>query len=682
MATVDQPLLCVVHIPKTAGSAIRETLISGLGFDKVYWIGHKRPYAHWDNADGTEFDDFAVVGGHRSAESFRKIKRPKIFMTVVRDPVWRAISLFNYITRGPDPNHSLRSELEGLSLVEAIEKSEVFRREIENRQCALLGEEPTFSAALHSICRDQWIIDRHENVDKLFGELCDRFGWPKLPLVLDNVAEPGYARRYLSPETTTALTELNQEDYRLVSVFAQADSGCVTPATPLARIAIGAFCSTPVIDLIEPGQCVNSREREAEVRQNSLDFEQGSSVAQVVTAIYNATLDRGPDAGGLVAYGNLFKGVPAAEGVERAVRLLLCSEEFQSKLASRTQERPIATVPQAEFFTEEQFAWLGSLLSNPRSLLVARFRAAPGERPRIYAADRSLLDVPRVVLSIRYIDDLVSRYLLGTEYYHLHAEIPQSEGNDSIFILQFDDKTAEIPNTVGYCGTGRHTTLIPDPHFWGSKGYFDQREAFRKHWQPWRTRNRVVFWRGSTTGPGNISLDSVRHLSRFRLCAAGANGSRFAGVLDAKLTNIVQARSKEEAKMIQSFAEGLGIFAAPVPQIEFLKYRFQVDIDGNSNSWSFLLKLLMGSCILKIESRWRQWYYADLRPWQHYVPVQSDLSDLEERIGWCLANDESAREIAVNGMTYASRIVFGTEMPRAAAMVLRASQAGAGSPFA
>src|ERR1700730_13742849 len=77
MGTVQQPLLCVVHIPKTAGSAIRETLISSLGPEKVYWIGHKRPYAHWESAAGTEFDDYAVVGGHRSAAAFQKNKKTK-----------------------------------------------------------------------------------------------------------------------------------------------------------------------------------------------------------------------------------------------------------------------------------------------------------------------------------------------------------------------------------------------------------------------------------------------------------------------------------------------------------------------------------------------------------------------------------------------------------------------------
>jgi hypothetical protein len=170
-------------------------------------------------------------------------------------------------------------------------------------------------------------------------------------------------------------------------------------------------------------------------------------------------------------------------------------------------------------------------------------------------------------------------------------------------------------------------------------------------------------------------MESFVDLPRFRLCAAGAKGRTLHRLLDAKITSIVQVSSDDEAKRIRNFLNNEGLLSAPIPQIDFLKYRFQIDIDGNSNSWGFLLKLLMGSCVLKVMSEWRQWYYGDLIAWKHFVPVQNDLSDLEERVMWCIENDDEAREIAEAGMKYANGIVFGTEMPKAAAAVLRASHA-------
>ena len=55
-----------------------------------------------------------------------------------------------------------------------------------------------------------------------------------------------------------------------------------------------------------------------------------------------------------------------------------------------------------------------------------------------------------------------------------------------------------------------------------------------------------------------------------------------------------------------------------VPEIAFPAYKFQIDIDGNTNSWPGLFqKLLTGSAILKVASPYgyRQWYYDRLRPW-------------------------------------------------------------------
>ena len=46
-----------------------------------------------------------------------------------------------------------------------------------------------------------------------------------------------------------------------------------------------------------------------------------------------------------------------------------------------------------------------------------------------------------------------------------------------------------------------------------------------------------------------------------------------------------------------------GLFAASVPETSFGNYKYQIDIDGVSNSWSGLFqKLLTGSPVLKVSS--------------------------------------------------------------------------------
>jgi hypothetical protein len=73
--------------------------------------------------------------------------------------------------------------------------------------------------------------------------------------------------------------------------------------------------------------------------------------------------------------------------------------------------------------------------------------------------------------------------------------------------------------------------------------------------------------------------------------------------------------------------------------------KYQIDIDGNSSSWPGLFqRLLSGDTVLKVTSNkgWRQWYYDDLLPWENFVPVASDLSDLVEIVDWLVGHDELA----------------------------------------
>jgi hypothetical protein len=324
-------------------------------------------------------------------------------------------------------------------------------------------------------------------------------------------------------------------------------------------------------------------------------------------------------------------------------------------------------------FTSAQASLVSALSSRIDGILIARFRSDPGSRPTIYLKDRRLLTVPRIAESVEYLDGLITNYLLRLENSHLNVE--RATGEDERYcVLQANDVTERIAGTIGYCGIDYDIALIPDIHFWSQTGYIRRRQAFRRAWVPWQEREQRAFWRGSTTGTRNLTIDSFRTLPRFKLCSMAAHSPVLQDRLDAKLTSIVQAADPVADESIGLLARSLGVVAPVVGEAEFLRYRYQVDIDGNSNSWSFLPKLLMGSCVLKVTSDWRQWYYDRVRPWEHYVPVKNDLSDLEERLVWCLENDEAAHEIGVEGMRLANGIIFSTEMTRAAARVLEVSR--------
>jgi hypothetical protein len=210
------PLLCVIHIPKTAGTSLRIAFRSILN-GKLYWHGDDSwgtSAAQWDAVTSADFNGYHVIGGHLTVDHFSKIQRPKIFFAVVRDPIRRAASLFEFIVN--QPSHYLHDELRGRTILEAIQYSARFRLEITNGQCFLIGGAPTYKAAKRSLSRRAWMIARYEEVEQLFAHTCERFLWPVVRLPRENPNQrQGYFDEYATAEITGALTALNSEDMRL-----------------------------------------------------------------------------------------------------------------------------------------------------------------------------------------------------------------------------------------------------------------------------------------------------------------------------------------------------------------------------------------------------------------------------------------------------------------------------------
>lgn len=57
--------------------------------------------------------------------------------------------------------------------------------------------------------------------------------------------------------------------------------------------------------------------------------------------------------------------------------------------------------------------------------------------------------------------------------------------------------------------------------------------------------------------------------------------------------------------------------------------------------------------VMKQDSKYHEHFYSLVKPWQHYVPVSHDLSDLIERIRWAHDNDAEAKKIALAGQKFA-----------------------------
>ena len=86
------------------------------------------------------------------------------------------------------------------------------------------------------------------------------------------------------------------------------------------------------------------------------------------------------------------------------------------------------------------------------------------------------------------------------------------------------------------------------------------------------------------------------------------------------------------------------------------KYKYIIHVDGNVHAYRLLNTLRTGSLILRVESEYTGWIDTMLIPSKHYLPIKADLSDLEEKVKWCRANDEECAKIAKAGLELALQI--------------------------
>jgi hypothetical protein len=213
--------------------------------------------------------------------------------------------------------------------------------------------------------------------------------------------------------------------------------------------------------------------------------------------------------------------------------------------------------------------------------------------------------------------------------------------------------------------------LIPDPQFQSTHAYREIGDSFDRNDIAWLDRRPLAFWRGATTGRYPVAgVQNWLDLPRVRLCTI-ANSRP--DLFDVGLHRIIQIQKEEDILAI----EHSGLMRPPVPETDFNQYRYQIDIDGNSNSWAGLfIKLLTGSPVLKISSPmgFRQWYYDLLKPWVHFVPVAADMSDLIEKTEWLRDNPGRAEDIGNRGRSLARTLSYESEIERCSSTLASAFQ--------
>ena len=64
-----------------------------------------------------------------------------------------------------------------------------------------------------------------------------------------------------------------------------------------------------------------------------------------------------------------------------------------------------------------------------------------------------------------------------------------------------------------------------------------------------------------------------------------------------------------------------------------------------------------GRPVIVVDRVPKEFFYRYMKAWEHYIPVENDLSDLLEKTRWTIDNYEEAMQIGANGKEFASQFL-------------------------
>ncbi|KAJ6619518.1 glycosyl transferase family 90-domain-containing protein [Mycena sp. CBHHK59/15] len=167
----------------------------------------------------------------------------------------------------------------------------------------------------------------------------------------------------------------------------------------------------------------------------------------------------------------------------------------------------------------------------------------------------------------------------------------------------------------------------------------------------WSDKQPRLYWRGTSNG-GHITGENYHKFPRFRLIDIARNHS---GLIDAKMTRFAEGHCTDDCDRHRIIKE-YDITGPWAPREDMYHYKYLLDVDGNTFSGRFLSLLKSGSLVFK-STVFEEYFNDWILPYQHYVPVKPDLSDLVKKIQWAIAHEEEVRLIQETGRQFTERVM-------------------------
>lgn len=222
-------LVYYLHIPKTAGTTFNAVLETYFDPAQIWPVGElvgPRLASEIADTPPEVLRNYRLIRGHYDYSIHRLLPRPPVYVTMLRHPVDRTISLYRHILRVP--THRLHAEMTaGTGGVRDLLEHEAAPRRFNDRQVhqiagtvhdrpAGLSDAALLDIAKQRLEREFRFFGLVERFEDSLAVLCATLGWPAVESYRTlNTGSAGQADGLVDGSDRTAIAEHNELDMEL-----------------------------------------------------------------------------------------------------------------------------------------------------------------------------------------------------------------------------------------------------------------------------------------------------------------------------------------------------------------------------------------------------------------------------------------------------------------------------------